>query len=502
LSAVLLCALAAPALAARQKPALGPSGGGSSRSESATLGSPFLRLLVPKRQVYVGELLPVQILAYFPSDVSASVNGAPQLAASTFTVDQPSEKPRQRTESVGGVSYTVLNYSAELSAVKSGEFQVSAQLPATLRIRESLPGPGDLFARLKSNGLFDFDGFDQDLFDHSMLDDFFGQLREKPVVLSSGLTTVSVLPLPATGQSEGASGAVGHFALTAGAAPRHVAMGEPLTLTVEVAGAGNFDRVKSPALSPDAPFRAYAPQIHFAKLDAKLDGSAVGKKTFTQTLVPTQSGVQAIPPIEFRYFDPRARRYVSVRSEAIRITVDAATAVAAASADSPRRPSARSLPAVAALSRRVWSSLCSLRFFLLIPSALAAVLLLGLGAQRLFRRPGTARAEEAAMARKPERNLRGKLGEMQAAAESGDSQGFFRAARAALQLRLSDKECLHPESITLAELQRRMEGIPVELHDFFLRADEMFYAARNGAAVDLRRYDQLIRAELTKPKGI
>ena len=67
-------------------------------------------------------------------------------------------------------------------------------------------------------------------------------------VITSNQLTMHIHPLPAEGRPENFTGAIGQFQVKGDAQPATVAMGEPVLLTFSVAGVGNFDYVRCPAL--------------------------------------------------------------------------------------------------------------------------------------------------------------------------------------------------------------------------------------------------------------
>ncbi len=74
----------------------------------------FLRVVLPKQKLYVGELVPVQVKAYFRSGMAASLNGLPVLSSDAFTLNKLSDKPDQSEEFVGGRPYTVVTWSTRI----------------------------------------------------------------------------------------------------------------------------------------------------------------------------------------------------------------------------------------------------------------------------------------------------------------------------------------------------------------------------------------------------
>ena len=130
---------------------------------------------------------------------------------------------------------------------------------------------------------------------------------------------VEVLPLPEEGRPPSFTGAVGNFAVKASARPLQVAVGDPITLTVDItdlSGNADMDAIQPPNLGPGAMGGDF--RIPSAPLAGTVNGDT---KTFTQTVRPTRTGIESIPPIEFSWFDPVLRDYRSSQTPPIAISV-------------------------------------------------------------------------------------------------------------------------------------------------------------------------------------
>lgn len=130
---------------------------------------------------------------------------------------------------------------------------------------------------------------------------------------------IEVLPLPEEGRPASFTGAVGNFAMTVAARPERVAVGDPVTLTVSItdlSGSADMDAIQPPSLGPGA----LGPDFRIPS--APLAGTVHGRtKVFTQTVRPTRAGIDAVPALEFSWFDPVLREYRSAQSPAIGISV-------------------------------------------------------------------------------------------------------------------------------------------------------------------------------------
>ncbi len=159
-----------------------------------------------------------------------------------------------------------------------------------------------------------------------LLDEFFsrgwsGGLGGKHYALRSDSIRVVVLPLPARGRPAGFTGAVAtDVRLQASIDRQRTRVGEPVTLTVTVDGAGNMQAIALPEFPAPDGFRVYEGE---AKSSTFRQGESVrGRKSMQYVLVPRRAGRFTLPPVELAYFDPEAGAYRVARTLPVTLTVD------------------------------------------------------------------------------------------------------------------------------------------------------------------------------------
>ena len=150
-----------------------------------------------------------------------------------------------------------------------------------------------------------------------------GGLTEPARRLSTMPVDLDVRPLP-PGAPADFSGAVGRFSISGRTNSASGAVNEPLTITVNLTGEGNFDLLPDPAW-PDMPgWRTFdATPKTISRID---DGLLIGRRTYERTLVPREAGDFTIPPVSFTYFDPSKDRYEAISTDPIPVTVAEGTA--------------------------------------------------------------------------------------------------------------------------------------------------------------------------------
>ena len=161
---------------------------------------------------------------------------------------------------------------------------------------------------------------------NEFFDSFFnrGEVREQPVTIAE--VPIDILPLPDNGKPADFTGAVGQWNLEVTAKPTEVNVGDPITLTVKITGAGNIDTVATPQLKGLDNFKTYDPTSKTTKNEL----STTGERIFQQVLVPKSTDATELPEIHLSYFDPVAKSYKTAGQSPIKLVVKAGGAGASA----------------------------------------------------------------------------------------------------------------------------------------------------------------------------
>ena len=367
---------------------------GSQQDESKIA---FGDLIIPKKTVYVGEVVPVEVRFYYDANYPVRLPDRPAFSGDGFTVMRFS-KPIEKQQEVGGRTYNLVIFQTALTAAKAGTLEIS---PATMESQIQLPG---------RSGMDDFFGG----FFGNMLST--GDVRQTTVATQSG--KLEVKPLPKDGQPENFSGAIGQFSLQASAAPKQAAAGDPISLNVTVSGRGNFDAMGAPVLLDADGWRTYPPGEKFEASQSDPIGFN-GEKRFEYMIVAREDRSKT-PAAELSFFDPAIEKYVTVRSNAIAVTakggkVDPSPVAAATPTPEPQTTPSPAAPVQAEdqfasdYTPASFSSFAYDRRFLMANGALAvawsAALLFGLGriaATSSFAKESAFRRNNRALLRKME----------------------------------------------------------------------------------------------------
>ncbi len=450
-------------------------------------GSAFVRLEVPKHELYVGESIPAEIQVGLRNGFAAS-NSLPKLNSGDFTLNNLSFQPERSAKILDGKSFTLFTWHSLLAPIKPGTYSLNFSIPATVRIRTQPRG----------------DSMIDDLMGDPFMQNLFGASITKNITVTSPDAAFTVLPLPAEGRPADFGGAVGSFKISTDVSSATNTAGDPLTLRLHVSGAGTFDRVDSSMLAADARWKTYQPKAAFHQTDA---AGYRGEKVFEQPLIASQPGVNTIPPLAFSYFDPGTRHFETVHSAPLTVTVAPSAADSAAppppalanSAAANGEDSHGLRPDHAETGARVDSLIPPYfqpRFFA-VPSVLA--FLFGGAWVALRRRERRENDIRRARERARSQMTRAALTQMAAASNGADAVSFFNAARSALRQSLGARWQIVPEQIGPAEVDARFDGSDRDdVLKIFALADEANYSGGGLQAADFDRWTQLVRRQVAE----
>ena len=136
--------------------------------------------------------------------------------------------------------------------------------------------------------------------------------------VASNEPALTIKPLP-DGAPADFGGAVGQFTFTAKVVPTSVAVGEPITWTLELGGTGNWPDIHGlPAREVSKDFKVLQPQAKRTPTEGRLFDATL---TEDAVLIPTQPGTYTLGPVSYSYFDPRSGSYQTVQAEPVTVTI-------------------------------------------------------------------------------------------------------------------------------------------------------------------------------------
>ncbi len=256
--------------------------------------------------------------------------------------------------------------------------------------------------------------------------------------------TLKVKPLPPGAPPGFLPANVGSFQLSAELSSGSAELGSPVTLRVVLEGQGNLKEVQLPRATAPAALKLYEPtsQEHLGAVHDRIQG----KRSQEYLVMAQQTGTFQLPPLSFAYFDPETRRYETLHTEALSLTVKPGEAGALRAAGPAALPDAvrNVLPAGGLRPLRLdphfetplaaWRRPVFLAAALLPPAAWMLMSLAGLVQARRSRR------DPATEQRRGARAARGRLAAASRLRDSGGDGAFSeqveRAVMAFLEARL------------------------------------------------------------------
>ena len=247
----------------------------------------FLEASIASPDVYVEEQVLYILKLYRRVNVNNLTLSLPQLEHIAF---KQLGKPRDYQATVAGSTYYVLEVRYSLSASKEGAYLIGpSKMNMTVRGRRSQSLLDDFF---------------KDSFSHSPFSTFSSG---RPLTVAADPLELNVLALPQEERPTDFSGLVGSFRMESNLQPSRLRAGESATLTVQINGKGNINRIPDIDL-PELPFaRSYNDQ---PLLETQSDEQGIGgRKTMKWALVPQKTGQFEIPSLRLSFFNPDTEKY-------------------------------------------------------------------------------------------------------------------------------------------------------------------------------------------------
>jgi len=436
---------------------------------------------------YPGEIVPITLKLYLDREYRVDISSLPVLSGDGVVMEQLSTEPAQSQELYKGRNYHVIAWETTLAGIKTGTHPIAFSLQASLLIPQQ--------RRSRSP----FSSFGGSLLDDSLFNDFFGNYERRPITVSSPELPFSVLALPEALRPEGFTGAIGNFDISVTANPTDIEIGEPITLITTIEGEGNFDRVEAPLFPEDKGWKTYSPTSGFAD----------GKKTFEQAVVIKSRGKTEIPSLQFSYFDPEQKKYITKSSRPIALKVHGEPV-----ANSTQPSPVQSLPKQKTLLGNDQEIPLQLRIEGLVPQYLetgiftthllplfkngwyissgSLLLLLSIiiallkhRQQKLKNNPGLQQSKFKKI------RLQKDLALIEEAIAGKDTAGFLQECRSAIQNQLGELCAVEPSAVSLADINKAVAPDSPLLHIFTLAEEAVYGGARLSAGDMDKLYDRL-----------
>ncbi len=270
--------------------------------EAVTSGTQaaFLRLQLPKTNVFLGEMIAGELQVYIRQGVrlveSPHLQDLPVDGLSVGKIGQG----QQRQVRIGNSVYTVINAPVAFTVVKTGPLKIGPVTAALTALADS--------SNRRRNSIFEQLG----------MEDPFSSGERKQITVASETAHLQSLPLPQENVPPGFNGAIGSYSLNVSVGPTNVATGDPITVRVQITGRGSLNALTLPEQNAWKEFKTYPPNVN-TELSDQL--GLQGTKTFEQIIVPQTTDIKELPAFSFSYFDPEVKAYRTLTQPAVALTV-------------------------------------------------------------------------------------------------------------------------------------------------------------------------------------
>ena len=151
--------------------------------------------------------------------------------------------------------------------------------------------------------------------------DFFGNIiyDQASKIITTGSKTITVRELPDSGKPKNFTGAVGNFEFDIILNKNSLKASESFQANVKVTGEGNLKLFDLPEIMVPASMELYEPERK-ENVKTNLSGMS-GIVENIYTIVPKYQGKFPIQEVEFSYFDPKERRYKTIKSQKLNVDV-------------------------------------------------------------------------------------------------------------------------------------------------------------------------------------
>jgi hypothetical protein len=255
----------------------------------------FMRLIVPEKNVYPGQVISAQAQVFLRDDVQNPQGFQfTSLPADGFTVGKMVFDGKQQAQ-VGNRVYVVVPISMVLTVLKPGPLTIG---PVTASIT--------IITGAQNLGGFAFVGGEQ-----------------RQISLAADPVTVQSLPLPKENAPPSFNGAVGDYTMAVSAGPTNLAVGDPITVRVQISGHGTLDGLTLPPQAGWNDFKVFSPTSK-VQVDDGLEDQ--GTKTFEEIVTPQNANIRELPAFAFSYFNPDDGTYHTLTQPATPLTVAAVAA--------------------------------------------------------------------------------------------------------------------------------------------------------------------------------
>ena len=274
----------------------------------------FMRVVLPEKNVYPGEVIPAVVQLFFRDDVQHEQGlQFTAMPADGFTTGKMVLGEQQQAQ-VGNRTYRVIPISVVVTPLRPGTLTFGP-ISASITIVTGAQSFGPF------GGLFGGE--------------------ERQITLASDPVTVQSLPLPSQNVPPTFNGAIGDYTMAVSAGPTNLAVGDPITIRAQISGHGTLDGLTLPPQSGWNDFKIFSPT---SKLQLSDELGDQGTKTFEEIVTPQNASIHELPAFAFSFFNPDDGNYHTLTYPATPLVVSSVGATPLPTIAATKQPSNENQP--------------------------------------------------------------------------------------------------------------------------------------------------------------
>lgn len=258
----------------------------------------FVKTTISKSKCYIGEQIMVTQKIYSRYDLRGFQN-VKFPAFNGFWSQQPEGVPnvQLQVENLDGVNY----YTGEFNRTyifpqRTGELTIDPTEVECVVRKQSSKKPRNIFEQFFGGGGFE----------------------DVVVKALSKKVKITVMDVPEAGKPLNFSGGVGSLNYKVEATKNTVKANDAFNLKITISGKGNLKLLEAPKLTLPESFESYEPKITENISNA---GGVSGSKTYNYLIIPREPGEFVLNSLDFSYFDLDKKKYVTIPSPELKISV-------------------------------------------------------------------------------------------------------------------------------------------------------------------------------------
>ena len=266
----------------------------------------FVRTNVSKSKAYVGEVIEVTFKVYTRLEMQMrNISKIPSYDGFFVQNIKTNEQTKQTNETINGVTYVVGEiYKTYIIPQQTGKLTIDPFEVECVVRQKSKRKPRDIFEQMMGVGYEDV-----------------------PYPLKSSPVSIEAIALPEAGKPPGFSGAVGNFNYKAVMSKESVTADDAVNITLTLTGNGNIKLVEPTKINLPEDFETYDAKTS-ENISVTRSGIS-GTKTFDYMFIPRHEGDYTIEALNFSYFDPSKKEYITLPSPEFKLHVDKGTGTSA-----------------------------------------------------------------------------------------------------------------------------------------------------------------------------